>query len=122
MLDIERDKVAKIDMDSLKGSVSLARYKGTWRIIAPEALPADQVEAGAILFKLRELKAQAFLSEDAAGISRFLGKPEVKVTVTEEGAPAPRTVLLAPSPEQRGGQPSAYVGIAGRGPVVLVDG
>jgi hypothetical protein len=43
------------------------------------------------------------------------------VTVTETGG-EPKTVLLAPSPEQRGGAPSAYAAVAGRGPVVLVDG
>jgi len=42
------------------------------------------------------------------------------VTLTEQGAP-PKTLLLAPSPEKRGGQPSAYAALAGRGPVVLVD-
>jgi hypothetical protein len=30
--------------------------------------------------------------------------------------------VLAPSPERRRGQPSAYAGITGSGPVVLVDG
>ena len=45
----------------------------------------------------------------------------MRVTLTEQGAPAPRTVLLAPSPERRSGQPTAYAALAGRGPVVLVD-
>jgi Domain of unknown function (DUF4340) len=45
----------------------------------------------------------------------------VKLTITEEGKP-PTTVLLAPSSERRGGAPSAYAAVAGRGPVVLVDG
>jgi hypothetical protein len=118
----ERDKVNRIEIESPKGAVTLAKQDTTWRITAPEALPADQVEAGAVLFKLRELKAQGFLSEDASGIPRFLGRPEVKVTIAEEGAPGPKTVLLAPSTEKRGGQPSAYAAVAGRGPVVLVDG
>src|SRR5262249_45394805 len=34
----------------------------------------------------------------------------------------PTTLLLAPSVEKRGGAPSAYAAVAGRGPVVLVDG
>jgi hypothetical protein len=45
----------------------------------------------------------------------------VKVTVTEQGNP-PKTLLLASSGEQRGGRPSAYAGVAERGPVVLVEG
>ena len=122
VVEVERDKVTRLEIESPKGAVTLAQENGRWKITAPEALPADQVEAGAVLFKLRELRAQAFLSEDAAGVPRYLAKPTVRVTISEQGAPAARTLLLAPSPERRGGAPTAYAGLAGRGPVVLVDG
>lgn len=121
VVDFDRDKVVKLEVTSAKGTVSLVREGNRWKIVAPEALPADQVETGGILFKLRDLKAQAFLSEDASGVPRFLAKPDVKVTLTEEGGP-PKTVVLAASSETRGGQPSAYAGVVDRGPVVLVDG
>lgn len=117
----DRDKVNRVEVESPQGTVALARENNRWRIVAPEALPADQVEVGTLLRKLRDLKAQAFLTEDASGIARYLGRPQVKATVTEEGG-ASTTVLLATSPERRGGQPSAYAAVAGRGPVVLVDG
>ena len=121
VIDFDRDKVSRLELTSGKGAVTLARDKDAWRITAPEAWPADPTEAGAILFKLRELKAQAFLSEDASGVAHFLAKPEIRVSLTEGGSTAAKTLLLAPSPERRGGQPSAYAAIAGRGPVVLVD-
>ncbi len=120
VIDVDRDKVAKLELTSAKGTVMLVREKDTWKIAAPESLPADQVEVGGIFFKLKDLKAQGFLSEDAAGVARFLAKPEVKVTVTEPGTPT-KTLLLAASAEKRGGQPSAYAGVAETGPVVLVD-
>jgi len=120
LVEVAADKVTRVDVESPKGTVTLGRDNDRWKITAPEALPADQVEAGAILGKLRELRAQAFLAEDASGIAKYLAKPEVKVTVTQKDAP-PVTVLLAPSPERRGGQPSAYASVAGRGPVILVD-
>src|SRR6266403_234612 len=104
-----------------KHVVALARDKDRWTITAPQALPADQVEAGALLTRLRELRAQGFLSDDASAVPRVLAKPTVKLTLTEQGKP-PTTVLLAPSGERRGNAPSAYAGVAGRGPVVLVDG
>src|SRR5262249_3829142 len=66
VVEVDRDKVTRIEIESPKGSVTLAQENGRWKITAPEALPADQVEAGAVLFKLRELKAQAFLTDDAA--------------------------------------------------------
>ncbi len=122
VVEVDRDKVTRIDLESPKGTVTLARQGGRWRITAPEALPADQVEAGAVLFKLSELRAQGFLADDASGIARYLAKPTVRVTLAREGAAAPTTLLLAPSPEKRGGRPSAYAAVAGAGPVVLVEG
>ena len=122
LVGFDRDKVTRIEIESPKGAVTLAKDGERWKIIAPQALVADQVEAGAVLFKLRQLRAQAFLTDDASGISRYLGKPTVRVSITEQGASSPRTVLLAPSPEKRGGAPSAYAAVAGQGPVVLVDG
>jgi hypothetical protein len=119
VVPFEHDKVAKIELSSARGAVTLVRADHRWSIAAPEALPADQTEAGGVLFKLRDLKAQAFLTEDASGIARYLAKPEVKVTVTENGQT--KTILLASSSEKRAGQPSAYAGVADRGPVVLVD-
>ena len=122
VVGFDRDKVTKIEIESPKGAVTLAKDGDRWKITAPQALTADQVEAGAVLFKLRDLKAQAFLTDDASGIPRYLARPTVRVNITEQGAPAPRTVLLAPSPEKRGGGSSAYAAVEGQGPVVLVDG
>jgi uncharacterized protein DUF4340 len=122
LVAFDRDKVATIQIESPKGEVTLAKDGDRWKISAPQALTADQVEAGAVLFKLRDLKAQAFLTDDASGIPRYLAKPTVRVSITEQGSSTPRTVLLAPSPEKRGGATSAYAAVAGQGPVVLVDG
>jgi hypothetical protein len=122
IVGFDRDKVTKIEIEGPKGTVTLARDGDRWKITAPQALAADQVEAGAVLFKLRDLRAQAFLTDDASGIPRYLGKSTVRVNITEQGASDPQTVLLAPSTEKRGGGASAYAAVAGRGPVALVDG
>jgi hypothetical protein len=122
IVGFDRDKVTKIEIEGPKGTVTLARDGDRWKITAPQALAADQVEAGAVLFKLRDLRAQAFLTDDASGIPRYLGKSTVRVNITEQGTSDPQTVLLAPSTEKRGGGASAYAAVAGRGPVALVDG
>ncbi len=122
VVGFDRDKVTRIEIESPKGTVTLAKDGERWKITAPQALAADQVEAGAVLFKLRDLRAQAFLTDDASGIPRYLAKPTVRVNITEQGASAPRIVLLAPSTEKRGGTASAYAAVADQGPVVLVDG
>ena len=120
LVEFDREKVSRVEVDSPKGAVTLVRDKDRWTISAPQALPADQVESGALLARLRELRAQAFLSDDAAGIARYVPKASVKISISEQGGP-PITVLLAPSPERRGGQPSAYAAVADKGPVVLVE-
>jgi hypothetical protein len=120
VVQLERDKVARIEIEGPKGTVAAAREGDQWKIVAPQLLAADQIEVGAVLTKLQDLRAQAFLSEDAAGIPRYLAKPEVRVTLTDQGGAA-TTVLLAPSRETRGGEPSAYAAVAGKGPVTLVD-
>jgi hypothetical protein len=120
VVEVERDKVAKLEIESPKGSVTVSRESDQWKIVAPEALSADQVEVGTVLTKLNDLRAQGFLSDDATGIPRYLGKPEVRVALTDQ-AGAITTLLLAPSPEKRGGTPSAYAAVAGKGPVTLVD-
>jgi hypothetical protein len=91
-----------------------------WKVVAPQAAAADATEVGALLVRIRALRAQGFLTDDASGIARYLAKPEVRVTITQQGAP-PAILLLAPSPERRAGAPSAYAAVAGSGPVVLVD-
>jgi len=118
----DREKVTRADIESAKGLVTVTRDKDGWKITAPQAFAADQAEVSAVLTRLRDLRAQGFLTDDASGIPRYLGKPEVKVTIHLEGAPAPLSVLLAPAPDKRGGQPTAYAAVAGQGPVVLVDG
>ena len=121
LVSVDREKVAKLELESPKGPVTAAREKDQWALVAPQPLPADQVEVGAVLAKLRDLRAQGFLSDDAGGLAKYLAKPQVRITLTEQGGGA-TTVLLAPSGETRGGMPMAYAGIAGKGPVVLVDG
>ena len=120
LVAVDRDKVAKLEVESPKGAVTATREKEQWALTAPEPLPADQVEVGAVVTKLRDLRAQGFLSDDASAIARYLSKPQVRVTLTDQGG-ATTTVLLAPSSETRGGAPVAYAAIAGKGPVVLVD-
>src|SRR5438552_2959862 len=140
VLAFERGQVSGFDVTSEGETLAVTHAGEAWRITRPvtlpadteavgemfekltaaQALPADQVEAGALLTRLRELRARGFLSDDASAVPRVLAKPTVKLTITEQGKP-PTTVLLAPSGERRGGAPTAYAAVAQRGPVVLVD-
>ena len=120
VVDFERDQVTGLEIESPRGSVGLSRQDNRWTITRPQALPADQVEAGAVLMSLKNMRARAFLADDPSGIRRYLERPVVRASLTlKDGALL--TVLLAPAPEKRDGRPLAYAAVAGRGPVVLVD-
>lgn len=121
VLDYDRNKVTRLELESPKGKVTLAKEGEKWRITAPEPLNADNGEVNGLLFKIRDVRAAGFLGEGPAAIGRYLAKPEVKVSLAEERAATARTLLLAPSPDTRGGRPMAYAGVVGQGPVMLVD-
>lgn len=121
VLDYDRDKVAGLEVESPKGKVTLAKEGEKWRITAPEPLAADDGEVSGLLFKLREMRAAGFLGEGPASIDRFLAKPAVRISLREQGVTAAKTLLMGPSPEKRRGKPMAYAGVAGQGPVMLVD-
>src|SRR5919109_215742 len=55
LVDFERDRITRVEVESPKGAVTLVKEKDRWTIAAPEALPADQVEAGALLARLKEV-------------------------------------------------------------------
>jgi hypothetical protein len=123
LLAFDQAKVTRVELESPRGTVTAVRDPDNkWRLTSPEAVPADAVEVGGLLMRLKGLRALGFLSDDAVGIGRYLARPEVRATLTIEGQSAPLTVLLAPSPDKRIGATSAYAGVAGQGPVVLVDG
>lgn len=119
LVEFDRAKATRVDIASPKGTVAVARKDDRWAIVAPEELPADQAEVSALVGRVLDLRAQGFLTDDASGIPRYLARPQVTVTVTTEGD-ARHTLLLAPSPERRGGAPSAYAGVPETGPVALV--
>lgn len=121
VLPYEREKVAKIEIESPKGRVAVSREGEKWKLTAPEPLKADSGEVGNLLWKLKDLKGRSIVADGAGAVARYLARPEVKFSLWEEGAKAPKTLLLAPSSERRDGNPMAYAALAGEGPVTLVE-
>jgi hypothetical protein len=115
------DKAKRIEIESSKGRVVIERDGTGWKITAPDALKADSGAVNALLWSIRDLRASGFLADAPSDIARFLKKPEVTVRIWEEGAKAPRTLLVGPSAEIRGGKPAAVAAVEGQGPVALVD-
>ncbi len=121
VLDYDRDKVARLELVSPKGKVLLAKDGEKWQIAAPESLKADDGEVGGLLWKIRAMRAQGFLGDGPAAIDRYLARPEVRVSLWEQGGSAAKILLLAPSPDTRRGKAMAYAGVVGQGPAMLVD-
>lgn len=121
VLPHEREKVAKIEIESPKGKVSVIKDGEKWKLTVPEPLQADGAEVSNLLWKLKDLKGKAIVADGKGAVDRYLAKPEVKLSLWEEGAQAPKTLLLAPSSERREGVRMAYAALAGQGPVTLVQ-
>jgi hypothetical protein len=115
------DKVNKVEIESAGGKVMLERDGVAWKIAAPEALKADTGAVNGLLWRIRDLRASGFLDESAAGIPRYLPKPDVTVRVWEEGSKEPKTLLLGLSGTVRAGELTGVAAPAGTGPVVIVD-
>ena len=116
------DKVNRVEIESARGAVTLAKDGNAWKITAPEPWKADGGAVSNLLWTLRDLRASGFLAEGAAEVSRYLSRPDVTVRIWEEGAKAPKTLLVKASSERRGGAPAAVAAVEGQGPVTLVEG
>jgi hypothetical protein len=116
------DKVNRVELESGRGTVTLAKDGNDWKITAPEAWKADGGAVTSLLWKIRDLRATGFLAEGAADVSRYLSRPDVTVRIWEEGAKAAKTLLVKASSEKRGGAPAAVAAVEGQGPVMLVEG
>lgn len=115
------DKANRVEVESPRGAVTLEKSGSDWKITAPEDLKADSGAVSNLLWTIRDLRATGFLTEGAADIPRYLGNPQVTVRIWEEGAKEPKTLLLKPFTEKRGGTPAAVAAVQGQGPVMLVD-
>jgi hypothetical protein len=115
------DKANRVQVDSARGTVTLEKDGSTWKITAPEALKADSTAVSNLLWRIRDLRATGFVGETPEEAARLLGKPEVTVRIWEEGAKEPKTLLVRPFSEKRGGTPAAVAAVEGKGPVALVD-
>ncbi len=116
----DRGKLERIELQSPKGTVSLAMEAGTWRITAPAAFRADETAVNELLWKVRDLRARDFVDEDARQLARFgLDRPQLRLSVWEKDAKEPKSLLLAPAREKD----AAYAAATGTGPgpVLLVD-
>jgi hypothetical protein len=115
------DKVARVEIESAAGKVTLQRDGINWNITAPEGLKADTGAVNGLLWHIRDLRASGFLDESPAGVPRYLSKPEVTVKIWEEGAREPKTLLLGLSKGIKAGELTGVAAPGAEGPVFMVE-
>jgi hypothetical protein len=114
----DRAKAERIEVDGPKGKVLLAQEGGAWKITAPATLKADEGAVSDLLGKARELRAKDWVAEDQKRLAAyFLDRPQVRVSIWEQGAKEPKILLLSPGKEKD----RAYAATPGRGPIVAVE-
>ena len=115
------DKVNRVEIESAGGTIKLERDGIDWKITAPESLKADTGAVNGLLWRIRDLRASGFLEESAAGVARYLPKPDVTLKIWEEGAKEPKTLLLALSNAIKAGEPTGVAAPGAKGPVFMVE-
>ena len=114
----DRAKVERLEVESPKGKVALTLEGGAWKITAPVALKADEAATSDLLWKARDLRAKDFAAEDQKRLGAYgLDHPEVRLSIWEKDAKAPRVLVLAPAKEKD----RAYAAVPGEGPVAAVE-
>jgi hypothetical protein len=94
-----------VEIESAAGKVR-ARADGlSWKITAPEAFKPTPAREQRALAHPRPACLR-FLDESAAGIPRYLSKPDVTVRIWEEWAKEPKTLLLGLAERWRAGESS----------------
>ena len=115
------DKVARVEIDSTAGTVTLQRDGINWNITAPEGLKADTGAVNGLLWRIRDLRASGFLDESPGGVARYLSRPDVTVKIWEEGAKEPKILLLALAKGIKSGERAGVASPGAQGPVFMVE-
>lgn len=86
-------------MLKIKGepNLTLARQSGTWQIIAPQSVPADQEQVSMLLSALAPFTAQEMVASNAQsnnGLNQFgLTAPSIEVDIDQKDKPAQRLLF-----------------------------
>jgi hypothetical protein len=97
LVTFEDQDVQKLELEKDGKTITAERVDGEqWRITQPGAYPADSAEIRALLASIRGLRADDFVSDDAApDLGKFgLAKPQLRATVWTGKDAAQRTLLL----------------------------
>lgn len=116
----EASKVTGVEVAGKDATITVSKDpQEGWRLTRPLPVRADEFAVADLIRAVREARAKEFVAEDGADPARFgLARPQVRVTLREEGDKATYSLALAKAAGKKEG---AYaMARPGKG-IVLVD-
>jgi hypothetical protein len=93
ILKFDRDKIDAIDLTTSKGTVSMARSSGEWRVTAPVQARGDYGTIEGIVSKLQSSQMKSIIAPSATDLKAYgLDKPGMSVTLKAGSSTATLTV------------------------------
>ena len=86
VFSVEPDKIEEVRVTADKETTLLKKQDGTWKIVEPAAVDADQTEASGLTTSLTGIEIGRVIEESAADLSRYgLADPKIKVAFKAQG-------------------------------------
>ena len=86
---VEADKVEEVRVTADKETTLLKKTDGTWRILEPVQVDADQTEASGLTTSLTGIETGRVVEENAADLARYgLADPKIKIAFKAQGGGA----------------------------------
>ena len=122
VVEFERDKVTRLEIESPRGAVTLRARRATLEDHrARRRCRPTRSRPAPCSHELRDIRRSGLSQRGRGGIPALPRQARGPGEHDQQGGAGPATVLLAPVAGEAGRPPSAYAAVAGRGPVVLVD-
>jgi hypothetical protein len=102
VLSLEKAKVKELTLAGAgKEEVKLVKDGTSWRMTAPQAVPADSQESESVLSSLEGLEIDEVVTEAPGKLSDFgLDPPKSRVAVAQQGAPAQEVLFGNKTPDE----------------------
>ncbi|MEW6268553.1 MAG: DUF4340 domain-containing protein [Thermodesulfobacteriota bacterium] len=99
LLELDRDAVAKLHVESPKGKLDLEKVDGKWKITSPLAADADQTTVDNLIRALADGEVKKTVDESPADLKPYgLDPPETTVVLTLEGGRTAKVELGKKTP------------------------
>lgn len=86
IFDIEADKIEEVRVTADKETTLLRKSDGTWRVVEPTPVDADQTEASGLTTSLTGIEMGRVVEANASDLARYgLADPKIKIAFKGQG-------------------------------------